>query len=331
MYWTFVATLAAATLCAAFAAIAGRHGVVSFPISLSEHFVLHYALGFAMLSIIAGFLYWRSTPRPTSKWVIWAPLLGILGNIAIAATARLSLAVPTTTTRLTGDVTLLLANVLRRNPDSARLCALAKRTDPDLIALVEPDQRWLDDMTACMPALHYVGTGRDDNFGIALLSRWPIECASGAMPSELSPCVHAIGSPFPTIVATVKIDSAVATTLIVTHPIPPIARELAISNRAQMDEIALRIASTQGPVVVAGDLNATPWSGALRRFVARAGLHDSRPWYAYHASWPASLGPLGIPIDHVLGNRQVVFTNRIVASEIGSDHLPVVVRFHLQK
>ena len=179
--------------------------------------------------------------------------------------------------------------------------------------------------------MHYVGVGRDDNFGIALLSRWPIECAPGAMPNASTPCVYNLGSQFPTIVATIKIDDAAPTTLMITHPIPPLSRELAKSNLAQMDELARRVASTRGPVVVAGDLNATPWSGTLRRFVAAAGLHDSRPWYAYHATWPTSLKAFGIPIDHVLGNRQVVFTGRAVASEIGSDHLPVLVAFHLQK
>lgn len=86
------------------------------------------------------------------------------------------------------------------------------------------------------------------------------------------------------------------------------------------------------PLMLVGDFNSTPWSYALRRFVAEAGLTRHtfnlptfpKLWY-YLRGWRWT--PAILPIDHVmsLGGIAVHEIDRGEAS--GSDHLPIVLRF----
>ncbi len=55
------------------------------------------------------------------------------------------------------------------------------------------------------------------------------------------------------------------------------------------------------------------------------GLRDSSLGIGYHATWPATLGVAGIPIDHVLVSAGIGVAEKSVAAGVGSDHLPIVV------
>ena len=77
------------------------------------------------------------------------------------------------------------------------------------------------------------------------------------------------------------------------------------------------------PTVVAGDLNATPWSPAFNE-LDDLGLRRAT---GLAPTWPSALhGISGIPIDHVPASRHW----RLVASgrgpDPGSDHRPVIAR-----
>ena len=79
------------------------------------------------------------------------------------------------------------------------------------------------------------------------------------------------------------------------------------------------------PMIVAGDLNLTPWSPFFREFVDRSGLRDSRRGFGVQATWPSRLGMAGIPMDHVLVSQDGSVIDRRVGPSFGSDHRPVIV------
>jgi len=106
----------------------------------------------------------------------------------------------------------------------------------------------------------------------------------------------------------------------------PVARQ-----NQQLEALREVVDSVDGPLVLAGDFNSTPWSYALRNFVEDAGLDRvtaniwtyPKRWYQFGRWWPAL--PV-LPLDHVMvrGVRvQAVHTGAPTAS----DHLPVVVEF----
>jgi endonuclease/exonuclease/phosphatase (EEP) superfamily protein YafD len=95
--------------------------------------------------------------------------------------------------------------------------------------------------------------------------------------------------------------------------------------------IALR-ASIDGPVIIAGDFNMTPWSYRLQRLLASAGL---RRHATFLRSWPTDRYPQPRPpapaflIDHVLTTPGIRSVSIRTGPVVGSDHLPVVARLRL--
>jgi endonuclease/exonuclease/phosphatase (EEP) superfamily protein YafD len=83
--------------------------------------------------------------------------------------------------------------------------------------------------------------------------------------------------------------------------------------------LAAIIARLDRPLILAGDLNATPWSYAFEDFVRAANLTPGR----VVPTWPAFLGRLGIPIDFVMA-RGVTVEELETGPALGSDHLPVI-------
>ncbi len=107
-------------------------------------------------------------------------------------------------------------------------------------------------------------------------------------------------------------------------PFPP-AR--AVPRDQQLSALVQWVRDQEQPVCVVGDLNITPWAPAFKQLL-NAGLIDSRAsGFGNSASWPAWLGPLGIPIDHALSYGPCNITNRQLGPMVsGSDHRPVLMQ-----
>jgi endonuclease/exonuclease/phosphatase (EEP) superfamily protein YafD len=82
---------------------------------------------------------------------------------------------------------------------------------------------------------------------------------------------------------------------------------------------AKKISELSGPVVVAGDFNATPLTPIFNDFLKIADVSASR---FYISTFPSKLKWFGIPIDHILVRH--IRVKRIKAlPAIGSDHRPL--------
>jgi endonuclease/exonuclease/phosphatase (EEP) superfamily protein YafD len=149
----------------------------------------------------------------------------------------------------------------------------------------------------------------DNGTGLTMFSRYPLE-----RPESL-----AIGTIVQhAITAGVNVDGRVLT-LVAAHPWPPISPAKAVERDRYLARIVSLVRSIDGPVLVAGDLNTTPWSHVFTDFVAAANLTGREPV----ATWPAPLGRFGIPIDHILG-RRVAIDSTTVGPSLGSDHRPII-------
>lgn len=74
----------------------------------------------------------------------------------------------------------------------------------------------------------------------------------------------------------------------------------------------------EGPLVLAGDFNAAPWSDNIE-WLARTSRLSAGAWYP--ATWPVALGPLGVPIDNVfVRDGLLVDTLDALPDSIGSNH-----------
>jgi endonuclease/exonuclease/phosphatase (EEP) superfamily protein YafD len=214
-------------------------------------------------------------------------------------------------------VELLFLNVYAGNDDFDRVAALIRDERPAVVGLTELTPEWA---RALAPTLsrypRRVSAPREGYFGIGLsgerlLRRPRIEqFATGARNA---------------VQATLELGPFRAT-LVLVHPPFPITPLGAGDRIRQLDAIgdAVERGRLGRRVAICGDLNATPWSAAERRLVAR-GLRDVSVGRGFAGTWPSFLpAPLRLPFDTCLV-RGLTVTARRTGPRVGSDHLPLIV------
>jgi endonuclease/exonuclease/phosphatase (EEP) superfamily protein YafD len=273
--------------------------VPAWPLSLIEHFRVQYlVVGIAVVGCAV-----------LGKRFFDAALVAWLVNLAIVAPDLGASAQGKSGTH----VRMVLSNVLSSNRSYDKVAALIRESQPDIVALVEMRDPWFAELAPALAGYEKLEHGRDDNFGLALYVR-------GAIRGH----VEYFGETVPTLVAEIE-TRGVTATVIVTHPVPPVDKLAQSAQGKHLAALAGYVTSLRGPIVLAGDLNATPWSRFFRRLVGTTGLCDSRAGFGYQGSFPASSALLRIPIDHVLVSCDIGVRDRRIGSDVGSDHLPVIV------
>ncbi len=302
--------LAAATVIASSTTVVGFLGRLWWPFELASHFRAQYFL----FLIGTAFLF----------------LLGRKQRAAILASVfaliNLSLIVPlyfgSSSTHAEGrTVRALLVNVNTSNQAHGRLQKFIRSVEPDFMVLLEVNRVWLNELQRLVGVYPFSrARPRDDNFGIAFLSRIPFKSAE----------IRGIGKAgVPSVVVQFDVDGQ-SLTVIGTHPLPPVGRAYSAHRNQQLTELAHLVGSLRGGVMVLGDLNTTSWSPYFRDLIRKTGLRDSRNGFGLQPSWPAGLPHFWVPIDHCLVSSGVVVHNRKTGPDIGSDHYPVVIDFSIE-
>lgn len=213
---------------------------------------------------------------------------------------------------------LLVSNVHHSNRDHERLLDLVERENPDVIGLLEVNARWLRKLKPLRARYpHHYEVPGELHVGLALYSRLPLEDARELqLPGDGST---------PIIVATLAAPGG-DLEIVLAHPMSPVGAQYIRQRNMQIAALAKHAAAAQIPLVLAGDHNLTMWNDAYRPLAEVGGLLNARKGHGISPSWPA-LGPIGVPIDHILATRDVRLRNFRVMSGIGSDHYPVTAEF----
>lgn len=192
------------------------------------------------------------------------------------------------------------------------------QTNPDVIGFSEITPTWLIALKAGLTNYPYVIADTTGG-GIAIFSRLPLESKEIRYYSERKR---------PRALAKVKLAGG-HFTLIFAHPFIPL-KNTAMRN----EEFAIYAkeaieASKSGPVIVAGDLNCTPFSSDFSKLLIDGQLTDSEQGFGPQPSWSMQQKITLFPIDHCLVSKDIVTLNRYTGEDIGSDHLPVVVELEM--
>jgi endonuclease/exonuclease/phosphatase (EEP) superfamily protein YafD len=77
-------------------------------------------------------------------------------------------------------------------------------------------------------------------------------------------------------------------------------------------------------LIVAGDMNSSPWSPQCRALRRNTGLVSARQGRGILGTWPSFFGPLRVGIDQMLVSPDIQVVACRVGAGIGSDHRPLI-------
>lgn len=212
-----------------------------------------------------------------------------------------------------GYAKIINFNVLSTNPQQADVAQWLRAQNADVVALIEANARWnttadsLRDLYPYQYRLDHAG-----NFGQMLFSRIPLENAQ-TIPAQSELEAEMIQ-------ADITLEGK-RVRFILAHPTPPLLPAIRKMGRdSQIRHIAELVKKSPYPIVVLGDFNAAPWTHIMRELRDTANLTG----FNVRASWPAALGPLGIPIDHIIAGNGAQIRFGGIGPKQGSDHRAVV-------
>jgi endonuclease/exonuclease/phosphatase (EEP) superfamily protein YafD len=219
----------------------------------------------------------------------------------------------------TAPLKVLTVNVSFRQFSARRLLEIVREADPDVVIVQELTphaESVLADLDVQFPHLRKFPA--DGPLGIGLWSRYELE--SGA--------TIALGRS-PAIQARVRGPTGVFTVIGV-HLRAPSTPQRAAARDRQLLELAARSVAVSEPLIVAGDLNITPYSPLFTDWLEESGLTDTRRGRTLSVSWPTTLPAVGIPIDHVAVNEHFEILSHRNLPNFESDHYGVLVELALR-
>lgn len=216
---------------------------------------------------------------------------------------------------------LMSLNLLSSNEDSEAVFAVVADANPDILLFLEVNTWWQTRLDAQFDKVYPFRDSRprEDNFGISLYSKVPLEDFE---------VIH-LGDAIPTMRVTFS-NHGKPFHLFGVHFLPPMGKRGTARRDAAFADLPAAMSNLPHDILVVGDLNATPWSFPFRRLLADTNLHDSSVGFGFQPTWPTFLPLMSIPIDHCLHTSGVQILNREVGGEMGSDHLPLIVDFQIR-
>lgn len=311
---TVASTVTAAVVSAVNCALLARYWWVA---DLAVHFRIQYAI-----TALAGSAVLAAFGRPL--WALVALAVCTVNALTVWADLKRCAAAADAGTARAPRLAFRVAalNVFYRNPDPARALAWLRAAQPDAAILLEITPRWrtaLADLSKEFPHQHYAvaslqRVGGPVERGALLLSRWPIEHAETV----------ALGAHTePAIAATLTVSEH-SVRVIGVHTCWPLGRAVSAERNQQLLQLAGLARATSVPLVVAGDLNISPFSPHYQSLIATSGLRSAARSTPWQPTWPTFLPPGGIHIDHVLVSGLISVRRFRRGPAIGSDHLPVL-------
>ena len=222
---------------------------------------------------------------------------------------------------LAGDaqIEVLSFNVGISNPNRADVAEFIAVEDPDVVFIFESSFEWEDAIRAANLPLQIVAVvPRGRIAGVTVLAR--PELLPGAIEVSIGGEAAAVSLDL----GDDRVD------FIGVHPPSPTTAERSARRDELLAAAAEWVRSRPGEVVLVGDLNATPWSHALRNLRHKGGLTDTMRGAGLQPSWPEGWGWLAIPIDHVLHTSGLAAADRRTGPSFGSAHRPVLVTIGLR-
>ncbi|MBK8582885.1 MAG: endonuclease/exonuclease/phosphatase family protein [Flavobacteriales bacterium] len=278
-------------------------GVIAFgadkiwPLLMLRAFAIPMQWGFAVFAVVLFLL---------RHWVLSAGVaVAAIAAWQISIFAGPAIAIPNP---CFSGLRLVQMNVLQPNTDHEGAIQAALAENPDVICFQEVDQTWTEALVKALTTKYPYRclAPRDDLYGMALFSRFPLEGAA----------VQMLG-PMPAIEARVQCGGMTVRLIAARLRAPESLFRLQERN-AQWIRLAEWTMEDTLPTAVFGDLNTATWDDAFQAYTTTTGMKDIT---SNAPTWPAFQGHALVPLDHVLLSGKLGTTGSGTFTIPGSDHL----------
>jgi endonuclease/exonuclease/phosphatase (EEP) superfamily protein YafD len=210
---------------------------------------------------------------------------------------------------------VVFSNINSRNNSQEQLIKFVSKTDPDFLLMAEVSPTWKQTLTEVSEKYPFQKIlAFKNNFGLAIFSKYELDSYNVYLDKE---------NLIPTLFVKTKINNRLLN-LVVLHSFPPLGSYGTLIRDQYLKSMATQIRKLEGPTLVCGDFNTTPWTYAYKDFLRESELQSIRG--SKHAgSWPTILPLLRLPLDHCF-SKSLKANYYALGSDVGSDHLPIVVR-----
>jgi endonuclease/exonuclease/phosphatase (EEP) superfamily protein YafD len=290
----------------------------SWPYELLHHFSLHYLLLSSLLMIL--FLLLRRKIAASSAAILLLVFAGFSWNAYRVSntgpySARIS---PDVGQEHKRPLIVITHNVSDTNKNHREVRKWLRSKPADVVVLQEVPSReaalYREDKIFKHQLEVYDAAFNDPDFPddrvLVILSQYALSQEPKFKPFEGSR---------PVVIVRVSVPHTENPWVVVVDAYDPTSSKKLVKRDKFLLGIAPIIRELNGPVVVAGDFNATPCTPVFKDFLR---LADLSLWGLPVPTFPAQLGWLGISIDHILV-RHVQVTDVETLSSMGSDHRPL--------
>lgn len=215
---------------------------------------------------------------------------------------------------------LLTANLRYDNANAGELGGQLAASRPDVVVLEELSPLTYGALLdgGALAGYRYRAVQVEQGaFGVGVFSRFPLSGVDLRWVTGL-----------PSLRVTVGLTGGAPFTLFAVHTLSPTSAAYTRRWRVQLADLRRQVLAVDGPVLLAGDFNATEDHRPLRRLIS-AGLRDAHDaaGAGWAPTWNATTGPIPpiIRIDHVLVSKAFTVTGYRTGTRDGSDHLPIIV------
>lgn len=221
------------------------------------------------------------------------------------------------------DVTFLAANILMQNDRFTDVRELIRATDPDVLLLMETNQRWIDEMGPVLEAYSTViREPLDNHYGLVFATRLKVVD---------SRVIQLTAEKTPMVFAEMETQGGNLLHFVGLHPKPPVPGEDTEARDAQIIYAARFARKTDVPLVAMGDFNDAAWSDTAQRFKTVGGYVDPRVGRGLLASFDAKNPLLRVPIDQIYITADLALVSFGRGPYIGSDHFPMIATVRLDR
>lgn len=217
---------------------------------------------------------------------------------------------------------IMVSNVRMSNKKYNNFLKVVRETDPDILLINEPNQKWADAIGELDKVYAYsIKKPQENTYGMMLYSKFKLVSHS---------IQFIVEADIPSFYAIVELPSGKKFDLFTVHPRPPHYDKNTDTREAELLQVAQLAKLTPLATIVAGDLNDVAWSYTTSLFRKVSGLLDPRIGRGFFNTYNALIPFFRYSLDHIFYDPAFRLIRIKRLPKFGSDHFPMFLRLNYE-